>query len=146
MKFSELGERIKKQISTQDKYFCFISRKPIKKRRTRGDLTPLIYGHCLLRTVHYIHALRRENPQQKIVIGKYDINLDYRRGTVWVHLEAMCMNAVKGISILSFRLTFGVYFCPFTRFFITDIFPDLENELLRRKKWDLEDLNSSHRL
>ena len=67
------------------------------------------------------------------MIGKYDINSAYRRGTVLGLLIYFLMAVVKGIAILSFRLTFGSSFFPFTLCLLIEISNGLANELLRRK-------------
>ena len=58
--------------------------------------------------IHYIHALRRANPDRNIVIEKYDVESSYRRGLLSGKVSAMCMAVVSGISILYFRPTFCV--------------------------------------
>ena len=62
--FSWLGKRIPKQRLTHDESLFVSSGKSVKKRATQGDLHPLIYGHCLLRTIHYIHAAVYREPWQ----------------------------------------------------------------------------------
>eukprot|EP00957_Ditylum_brightwellii_P195582 14902757-Ditylum_brightwellii.AAC.1 len=56
--------------------------KSLNKKTPSEKLPPLIYGHCLMRTVHYIHTLRWTHPGKKIVVVNYDIKPAYRRGSL----------------------------------------------------------------
>ena len=134
--FLDLGEKVPKNRLTHDQYFWFSSGKYLNKRIPQYHILPLIYFHCLLITIKYVHALRRANIYSNIVIAKYDSESAYRRGLLSGKLSEMCMAMVSGISLLSLRLTFGRSFCPFPWCLIMEITTDLENDLLLCDVWE----------
>ena len=39
----------------------------------------MVYGFCLIRTIHYVVALRQDFPNERILISKFDFSDAYRR-------------------------------------------------------------------
>ena len=142
--FLDMGKKVPKNRLTHNKYFWFSSRKHLNKRTPQGQLPPLIYGKFLLITIHYIHSIRIANSDRNIVIAKYDIILAYRRGSSSGNFSAIYMNVVSGISIISFRITFGGSFWPFTWCLLMEIATDLETYLLRCDVCNPHNLNPPH--
>ena len=54
---NELGEMVPKYRPTHDQSFEFSPGTSINKLLIKDDLPPLFYSFCLLRILHFIHAL-----------------------------------------------------------------------------------------
>ena len=60
------------------------STESINSRVDRERIEPIMFGHCLLRIIHQVVALREKYPDKKIFIRKEDLKSAYRR----MHLES----------------------------------------------------------
>ena len=138
---SAFGEFIDKLRITHDLSFPGkISNESVNSRSIPDDLEPCMFGHALLRIIHYIVNLRKRHPQKKIWVRKEDIKSAYRR----MHLssESAFTSAVRikikeiWYILLSIRLPFGGATCPSEFCLLSDMLADLINDLLTCKTWD----------
>jgi hypothetical protein len=82
---SATGEFIEKLRVTHDLSFPGSeSKESINSRVIKDILEPIMFGHALIRVIHYIVNLRRRHPTRKIWIRKEDFKSAYRR----IHLRA----------------------------------------------------------
>jgi hypothetical protein len=82
---SASGEFISKLRITHDLSFPgAISGESVNSRVIKEELEPCMFGHALLRIIHYIVHLRKKYPQKKIWLQKEDFKSAYRR----LHLNA----------------------------------------------------------
>jgi hypothetical protein len=70
---NELGQLITKDCRTQDQSFAArLGGKSINDRCVMELLTPCMFGHALLRIIHFILHLRTQFRQRRIVLQKVD--------------------------------------------------------------------------
>ena len=95
---------------TQDLSFSADSQGEPKSVNSRVDMSAyaeMVYGWYLPRIIHYVVALRGQNPGGLILISKYDYSDAYRR---IAHSDEAATQtiAINGdTAYLSLRLTFG---------------------------------------
>ena len=138
---SEEGKYVPKLRLTHDLSFPgAVSEESINSRIDRERMEPIMFGHCLLRIIHQIVALREKYPDRKIFIRKEDLKSAYRR----MHLESKSalrsavrvkMNGVWYV-LISLRLPFGGSSCPPDFCLMSDVICDVTNDLLLCKEWD----------
>ena len=111
-------------------------RRSVNDRVVAERLTPARFGRALLRFLHYACKLRRQFPNERLLITKVDCKSAYRR----VHLKAK--TAVKsstctaGMLLVALRMTFGGAPNPSQWSDISEVIVDLANDLVRRRDWD----------
>ena len=137
----------KKRITHDLSWEGISSKKSLNSRIDKEKLEPIMFGHCLLRVIHYIVALRKKYPNKVILIRKEDLKSAYRR----MHLSAdsakraairVKLNGVWYV-IISLRLPFGGSSCPADFCLLSDIIADSVNDLLSCDSWDERVIHSS---
>ena len=146
---SAFGEFIDKLRITHDLSFPGkTSNESVNSRSIPTDLEPIMFGHTLLRIIHYIVNLRKRYPEKKIWVRKEDIKSAYRR----MHLNSTSAftSAVRvkikqiWYILLSIRLPFGGAVCPSEFCLLSDILTDLINDLFTCKQWDHNKIRSNY--
>ena len=79
----------------------------INKRCNMNRYPEMIYGFCLMRTIHYIVALRYDYPNERILISKNDFSDAYRRISHTTRAVAKTILVVGQRAFLCLRLSFG---------------------------------------
>jgi hypothetical protein len=102
----------------------------------------MIYGWCLSRIIHYVVALRREHPNKRIFVAKYDYSDAYRRMNHAASAAAQSIAIFDGVAYIALRLTFGGSPNPPTWCLFSEIVTDLANEISLCKEWNAETLRS----
>ena len=147
MGITETGDFIPKDRVTHDcSWPGKASGESINSRIEDDKLEPIMFGHCLLRMIHYIVDLRRRHPGKVIWIRKEDFKSAYRR----MHLRARTAKRVairvflqgSWYLLLTLRHPFGgapgpSQFCTFS-----DITVDTINDLLASKEWNEDEVAS----
>ena len=133
-----------KKNPLHDQYFDCTPNNSVNHRLTKDDLPPLFYGFCLIRLIHFIHALRWADPSQPILISKADFKSAYRRGTMRGGLAAMCTTMLCGFALILRCLPFGGSHCPNLWCIVSETITDLANDILSCPEWDENDLCSPH--
>jgi hypothetical protein len=138
---SAFGEFIDKKRITHDLSFPgLISEQSVNSRLIKDKMEPCMFGHTLLRIIHYIVNLRSRYPSKKIWLRKEDLKSAYRR----MHLSAASAfsSAVRvkihqiWYILLSVRLPFGGASCPPEFCLLSDLITDLINDTLSCEAWD----------
>ncbi len=96
----------------------------------------MVYGWCLPRIVHFIVALRSQNPKLLIFISKYDYSGAYRRIAHSASPAAQTIAVNGDTAFLSLRLTFGGSPNPPTWCMLSEMVADLANEIGQCDEWD----------
>ena len=96
-----------------------------------------MYGHALLRLIHYIVACRRKFPNKKILLSKFDLKSAYRRCHMNYDtaIQFVTMDPELDIAMLTLRLTFGGAPNPNKFSLVSESIFDLANHLLQNDKW-----------
>ena len=143
---SPLGKVIPSQRLTHDKRVKFEgSGTLIDSRVIKEQLQDCMYGHCVLRMIHYILALRSKYPNTRILMQKIDWKSAYRR------LHFFWLTAIQSIiqfdefALLSLWATFGGSPCPNEWGNISETTTDLANAIMNHPDWDPDTLHSSLR-
>jgi hypothetical protein len=76
------GNRTEKFRMTHDQSFPGPSNQSVNKRVKSDELPPIMYSYVLLRTIHYILAVRQRHPLVRIFLCKFDLDAAYRRCTL----------------------------------------------------------------
>ncbi|KAI2490832.1 hypothetical protein MHU86_23742 [Fragilaria crotonensis] len=98
--------------------------------------TEMVYGWCLPRIIHFIVALRSQNPMLLILISKYDYSDAYRRIAHSSCAAAQTIAVNGDTAFLSLRLTFGGSPNPPTWCMFSELVTDLANEIGQCDEWD----------
>ena len=141
---NELGEIVPKYRPTHDQSFEFSPGTSVNKLLLKDDLPPLFYGFCLLRILHYIHALRLSDSTCPILISKVDFKSAYRRGTISSALAARSITILCGYALFLRCLPFGDSHCLNLWCVVSEFVTDLTNDLLTCADWDENTLFSPH--
>ena len=128
---------------THDLSYCITEEyASINSRCDFDKYPPIIYGSCLLRTIHYIVALRAAFPDEKILISKFDFSDAYRRMAHAAAAAAQSILIVDHIAYLALRLSFGGAMNPAAWSCCSEMITDLSNELPLIEDWDPEKICS----
>jgi hypothetical protein len=84
------GSREIKHRTTHDQSFDATDTVSVNRRVQRNTLTPLYYGGCLLRLIHYIISIRSRHPKVKILGEKSDFKAAYRQISLHGDTAAKC--------------------------------------------------------
>jgi hypothetical protein len=140
---NELGQLITKDRPTHDQTFSAREEgKSINDRCNMDLLTPCVFGHALLRLIHFILHLRRRFPGVRIFIQKVDFKSAYRRLHLSYDMATKCITVVRDLAFLSLRMPFGGRPCPSLWSDVSETITDLSNSLAVDPSWDPETLRS----
>ena len=143
------GDFVNKKRITHDLSFPgAVSDESVNSRVIKDNLEPCMFGHTLLRVIHYIVNLRARHPRKKIWLRKEDFKSAYRR----LHTRARTASRsairvkIKGIwyIILSLRLPFGGSPCPNDFCLMSDVITDTINDLLACSDWNHKEIHSAY--
>ena len=95
-----------------------------------------MYGHALLRLIHYIVVYRRKFPNKKILLSKFDLRSAYRRCHIDYDtaIQSVTQDPELDIAMLTLRLTFGGAPNPNNFSLVSEFICDLANHLLQNDK------------
>jgi hypothetical protein len=133
------GERKAKFRLTQDLSFSTDNKARPTSINSRVDMAAyveMVYGWCLPRIIHFIVALRLQNPSLLILISKYDDSDAYRRIAHSAAAAAQTIAINGTTAILSLRLTFGGSPNPPTWCMFSELVTDLANEIGQCDEWE----------
>jgi hypothetical protein len=139
---NDRGEIIPSNRVTHDLSFPGRSSGLSVNSRTQTELLePCQYGHMLVRTIHYIIALRLKHPNVPIVLQKTDFKSAYRRQHTNADTAVQCMSSATMMGgthfvFLNLRLSFGGSACPSEWCIISETITDLANRILNDETWD----------
>ncbi|OEU10297.1 hypothetical protein FRACYDRAFT_247237 [Fragilariopsis cylindrus CCMP1102] len=137
------GSRMLKDRLTHDLSFCLTEDYASVNSRCDFDkYPPIIYGSCLIRTIHYIVALRAAFPDERILISKFDFSDAYRRMAHDAAAAAQSILIVNHIAYLALRLSFGGAMNPAAWSCCSEMITDLSNELPLMEDWNPEEICS----
>jgi hypothetical protein len=142
---NDRGEIIPSNRVTHDLSFPGkLSGLSINSRTNMELLETCQYGHMLVRTIHYIVALRLAYPYLPIVLQKIDFKSAYRRQHLNAATAVQCMSSamIKNtqFAFLNLRLSFGGSACPSEWCVISETITDLANMILNDEHWDPQSL------
>jgi len=141
---SEFGEIVQSQRLThnQSKVFSH-SDTSVNSRVITDDLQDCMYGHMIIRLVHYIVALRRKAPNKVIFMQKTDYKSAYRRAHLhWTTAIQTLTRVDDNMAQIALRATFGGAPNPNEWSVISESICDLANAILNDDKWDPDTLHS----
>ena len=131
------GEIIDKQRACHDLSFKGkYSGSSINSRVIEEELQQCMFGYCLLRTIHYIVALRKDHPNTPILIQKLDWKSAYRRAHLHWTTAIKCCSIYKDFALIPLRAVFGGSPCPSEWSIVSESAADLANLLLADPDWD----------
>jgi len=144
-------KRLKHNLSVRKK-----SGLAINQRTIDDQLTDTQYGFALSRHLHKIHAIRFNNPGQRILCNKVDIDKAFRRLHTTPEISAKCCstwhthtidsegNLMKKsdteVGTILTRLPFGASAAPAKFSIFSEISFDLADELIHCEQWDTDEL------
>ena len=139
----ETGRHVSKDRPTHDQ--SFVARpggRSINDRCLMERLTPIMFGHALLRIIHFVLRTRAKFPTRRIFLQKVDFKAAYRRMHLSTKMASKCITVVRDLAFLSLRLPFGGRACPSLFADLSETITDLTNALAADKSWDPTDLQS----
>ena len=140
---SDDGVRIPKWRMTHDQTFPGeASKLSVNKRVLKEELPKCLYGHALLRMLHFIVDLRYKHPDRRILIGKFDLKAAFRRAHLSPESALESMSTLDDTLLVSLRLTFGGAPCPPTWSCISESICDLANDLIACPAWNHAEIQS----
>ena len=116
----------------------------VNDRVIQEKLTPCLYGHCLLRMVHYIAATRLRFLEVCILAGNFDWRTAYWHAHLAGHSAAECIPVFGNIVLVALCLIFRDTPCSSLWCTISAICTDLANDLMACDDWDPCELHSNH--
>ena len=124
---NEKGEIIEKKTLTHELSFLSESGTSINDRSIDTLLQECVYGQCLRRILHRIHALRLEHPKAVILLAKFDLDAAYRRLASHPKLTVKAITIVGSRAYILNRLPFGATAGPSTYSTVSEMIFDLPN-------------------
>ena len=136
---NERGEIIPSKRLTHNQSMVYkSSNTSVNSRVIKEKLCPIMYGHALLRLIHYIVACRRKFPNKKIMLSKFDLKSAYRRCHMDYDtaIQSVTQDPELDIAMLTLRLTFGGAPNPNNFSLVSESICDLANHLLQNEEWN----------
>ena len=84
----------------------------VNSRVNKDKPQDCMFGHCLLRLVHYITALRLKFPSTTIFIQRVDWKSAYRRINMSWKTSIQCCSVTGNIALIPLRAVFDGSPCP----------------------------------
>ncbi len=151
-----LGNTIPKKRLTHNLSARKKSGLSINQRVKLDELTETQYGFALLRHLHKIHAIRFNNPNERILCNKVDIDKAFRRIQTSPKISSKCcstwnlhqvddkgnltIKSDQTVGTILTRLPFGSAPAPHKFSIFSEISFDLANDLMHCDHWDPEKL------
>jgi hypothetical protein len=139
----EFGAPASKDRPTHDQSF---SARPggrsINSRCLMDETTPCMFGHALLRMVHFVLHLRRLFPARRIFLQKVDFKAAYRRIHLSATMASKCVTVVRDLAFVSLRMPFGGKPCPSLFADFSETITDLSNAIATDPSWNPATLRS----
>ena len=136
------GERIRKLRTTHDLSRPWKSGNSVNNMIDKDLMDPCLFGFCLSRLLHGIHAMRHRHPKIPIFISKIDLDSAFRRIHVFLQHALLSFTIVKSITYFLGRLPFGAADAPSKHDTPSNIAVDLSQALIDDPTWDPEQVNS----
>lgn len=115
----------------------------INSRVIKELLQDCLYGHMLLRLVHYIVALRLRYPKLRILMQKTDYKSAYRRAHLGWRTAIQTITKIDDeLGQIALRATFGGAPNPNEWGLVSESICDLANAIMNDPKWDPNELFS----
>ena len=114
------------------------SNTSVNGRVIKDKLPPIMYGHALLRLIHYIVAWREKNTNKRTLLSKFDLKSAYRRCHMNndTAIQSITQDPTLDITMLTLRLTFGGDPNPNNFGLVSENICDFANHLLSNTKWN----------
>ena len=139
----EFGNHASKDRPTHDQSFAARPEgQSVNSRCLMEFLTPCMFGHALLRLIHFVLHLRRSFPRRKILLQKVDFKAAYRRVHLSPATAVKCITVVRDLAFVSLRMPFGGRPCPSLFGDFSETITDLSNAIARDETWCPEELHS----
>ena len=143
MTISETGEIIEKRRACHDLSFTSPpSNTSVNSRVDTDQLQDCMFGHCIIRIIHYITVLRQRHPDTPILIQKIDFKSAYRRAHLHWETAIQCCSIYRDMVLVPLRAIFGGSPCPSEWSIISETTADIANMLLTNLQWQPESLLS----
>ena len=141
---TQFGEIVPKKRMTHNQSKTFKgSGTSVNDRVDKESLQACMFGHCIIRMIHFILALRRAHPNKRILMQKIDYKSAYRRAHLnWI-TAIQSMTQYNQFLYIALRATFGGSPNPFEWGVISESITDLANLLINDTSWDPEQLCSN---
>ena len=112
------------------------SNTSVHSRVIKEKLPPIMYGHALLRLIHYIVACRERFPNKRVLLSEFDLKSSYCRCHMNYDtaIQSITQDPTLNIAILTLRLTFGGSPNPNNFGLVSETIWDLANLLLSNSK------------
>ena len=107
------------------------SNTSVNGRVIKEKLPPFMYGHALLRLIHYIVACRERFPNKRIFLSKFDLKSAYRRCHMNYDtaIQSITQDPTLDIAMMTLHLTFGGSPNPNNFGLVSETICDLANHL-----------------
>ena len=115
----------------------------VNSRVDKDSLQACMFGHCIIRMIHFIVALRRAHTTTRIFMQKIDYKSAYRRAHLNWKTSIQSMTQYKQYLYIALRATFGGVPNPYEWGVISESITDLANLLMNDKSWDPSKLHSN---
>jgi hypothetical protein len=100
-----------------------------------------MFGHALLRIIHFILHMRTRFPNKRIFLQKVNFKSAYRRMHLSAGMAAKCVTVVRNLAYVSLRLPFRGRPCPSLLWSdFLEMITDLSNAIANDESWDPEKL------
>ncbi|KAL9180713.1 hypothetical protein ACHAXT_011166 [Thalassiosira profunda] len=152
----EAGNQMPKKRVTHDLSNQKKRGRSINQRIDEELIPSTMYGHALQRFAHLIHHIRRQNPNERILICKSDFEKAYRRLHTNAEIASKCIatwhtekndedeDGNNFIGAILNRLPFGSSPAPAEFSIASEMIFDLANDLLHCPHWTPATLPSPH--
>ena len=136
---NERGEIIpSKRLAHNQSMIYKSSNTSVNGRVVKKKLPPMMYGHALLRLIHYIVTCRERFPNKRILLSKFDLKSAYRRCHMNYDtaIQSITQDPTLDIAIMTLRLTFDGSPNPNIFGLVSETICDLANHLISNPKWN----------
>ena len=131
----EAGNRKLKRRIAHDCSFKPPSGHSINNDIDADLLDECIYGQCIRRVLHGIHAMRLRHKTSRVLMSKVDLDAAYRRLHVHPRWAVTSCSIVDQIAYILTRVPFGVSAGPSRFSIVSEAFFDLIYDLLLDETW-----------
>ena len=136
------GNRIKKQRTTRDLSRPWKSGHSVNNMVDKDLMDPCLFGFCLSRILHGIHAMRSKYPTKAIFLSKIDLDAAFRRVHVFIKHALLSFTIVNNLTYFLGRLPFGASDAPSKHDTPSNITVDLGQAFMDDVTWDPNQVNS----